>query len=152
MSLQPQPTDPIPDETQRVARAAFPKGNVYMRMRDELGEVYTDGSFAELFPRRGQPAESPGRLAWVTVLQFAEGLSDRQAAEAVRGRIDWKYVLGLELTDAGFDYSVLSEFRERLLTGEKEAALLERSVAQAKADAPTVILAETPISDRTGFE
>lgn len=132
MSLQPQPTGPIPDETQRVARAAFPKGNVYMRMRDELGEVYADGSFAELFPRRGQPAESPGRLAWVTILQFAEGLSDRQAAEAVRGRIDWKYVLGLELTDAGFDYSVLSEFRERLLTGEKEAALLEELLARLK--------------------
>lgn len=132
MSLQPQTTDPIPDETQRVARAAFPKGNVYLRMRDELGEVYTDGLFAELFPRRGQPAESPGRLAWVTVLQFAEGLSDRQAAEAVRGRIDWKYVLGLELTDPGFDYSVLSEFRERLLTGEKEAALLDELLARLK--------------------
>ncbi|HLF29240.1 MAG TPA: transposase [Anaerolineae bacterium] len=125
MSLQPQTTDLIPDETQRVAHAAFPKGNVYMRMRDEFGEVYTDGCFAELFPRRGQPAESPGRLAWVTVLQFAEGLSDRQAADAVRGRIDWKYVLGLELTDPGFDYSVLSEFRERLLTGQKESALLD---------------------------
>ena len=132
MSLQPQPTDPIPDETQRVAQAAFPKGNVYMRMRDELGEVYTDGLFAELFPRRGQPAESPGRVAWVTVLQFAEGLSDRQAAEVVRGRIDWKYVLGLELTDPGFDYSVLSEFRERLLTGEKEAALLDELLARLK--------------------
>jgi transposase len=132
MSLQPQPTGPIPDETQRVARAAFPKGNVYMRMRDELGEVYTDDPFAELFPRRGQPAESPGRLAWVTILQFAEGLSDRQAAEAVRGRIDWKYVLGLELTDAGFDYSVLSEFRERLLTGGKEAGLLEELLARLK--------------------
>ena len=125
MSLQPQTTDPVPDETQRVARAAFPKGNRYMRMRDELGEVYTDGLFAELFPRRGQPAKSPGRLAWVTVLQFAEGLSDRQAAEAVRGRIDWKYVLGLELTDPGFDYSVLSEFRERLVTGQTESALLD---------------------------
>src|SRR5512138_1510012 len=99
MSLQAQPFDPIPDETQRVARAAFPKGNVYMRMRDELGDLYPDCLFAELFPRRGQAAESPGRLAWVTVLQFAEGLSDRQAAEAVRGRLDWKYVLGLELTD-----------------------------------------------------
>jgi transposase len=132
MSLQPQRTNPIPDETQRVAHAAFPKGNVYMRMRDELGEVYTDSSFAELFPRRGQPAESPGRLAWVTVLQFAEGLSDRQAAEAVRGRIDWKYVLGLDLTDAGFDYSLLSEFRERLLTGDKEAALLEELLARLK--------------------
>jgi len=132
MSLQPQTTGPIPDETQRVARAAFPKGNVYMRMRDELGAVYTDGPFAELFPRRGQPAESPGRLAWVTMLQFAEGLSDRQAAEAVRGRIDWKYVLGLELTDPGFDYSVLSEFRERLVTGQKESALLDELLTRLK--------------------
>jgi len=103
MSFPPQTTEPVPDETPRVARAAFPKGNVSMRMRDECGEVYTDGSFADWFPRRGPPAESPGRLAWVTVVQVAEGLSDRPAAEAVRGRIDWKYVVGLELTDAGFD-------------------------------------------------
>ena len=132
MSLQPQSIDPIPDETQRVARAAFPKGNVYMRMHDELGEMYPDGLFADLFPRRGQSAESPGRLAWVTVLQFAEGLSDRQAAEAVRGRLDWKYVLGLELTDPGFDYSVLSEFRDRLLAGQKEAALLDELLTRLK--------------------
>ena len=132
MSLQAQPFDPIPDETQRVARAAFPKGNVYMRMRDELGELYRDDLFAELFPRRGQAAESPGRLAWVTVLQFAEGLSDRQAADAVRGRLDWKYVLGLELTDPGFDYSVLSEFRERIVTGQKEAALLDELLTRLK--------------------
>jgi transposase len=122
----------MPEETQRVAHAAFPKGNLYMRMRDELGEIYTDGTFAELFPGRGQPAESPGRLAWVTVLQFAEGLSDRQAAEAVRGRIDWKYVLGLELTDAGFDYSILSEFRERLVMGGKEQALLDELLTRLK--------------------
>ena len=90
MSLQPQSFAVIPEETQRIARAAFPQGNLYLRMRDELGAVYTDDPFAELFPRHGQPAESPGRLAWVTVLQFAEGLSDRQAADAVRGRLDWK--------------------------------------------------------------
>jgi transposase len=110
MSLQSQPSYPIPEDTRRLAQAAFPKGNLYMRMRDELGEIYQDATFAELFPSRGQRAESPGRLAWVTVMQYSEGLSDRQAAEAVRVRIDWKYVLGLELTDAGFDYSVLSEF------------------------------------------
>ena len=126
MSLQAQPTYPIPEDTQRIARAAFPKGNLYMRMRDEIGEIYADDTFAELFPGRGQPAQSPGRLAWVTVLQFSEGLSDRQAAEAVRGRIDWKYVLGLELDDAGFNYSVLSEFRERLVMGGKEQVLLEK--------------------------
>ncbi len=77
MSLQPQSSYPIPEETQRVAHAAFPKGNLYMRMRDELGEIYADGQFADLFPGEGQPAESPGRLAWVAVLQFAEGLTDR---------------------------------------------------------------------------
>ncbi len=105
---------------------------VYMRMRDELGELYHDQQFAELFPRRGRPAESPGRLAWVTVMQFAEGLSDRQAADAVRGRLDWKYVLGLELTDPGFDYSVLSEFRGRLLEGHKEQALLDELLTVLK--------------------
>jgi transposase len=126
MSIQPQKSYPIPEETQRVAHAAFPKGNVYMRMRDELGEVYQDRAFQALFPGKGQPAESPGRLAWVTVLQFSEGLSDRQAADAVRARIDWKYVLGLELTDEGFDYSVLSEFRGRLIAGRKEAMLLDQ--------------------------
>lgn len=132
MSIQLQATYPIPEETSRVAKAAFPKGNLYMRMRDELGELYHDHQFAELFPRRGQPAESPGRLAWVTVMQFAEGLSDRQAAEAVRGRLDWKYVLGLELTDPGFDYSVLSEFRGRLLAGQKEQALLDELLSALK--------------------
>jgi transposase len=103
-----------------------------MRMRDELGEIYQDGTFAELFPGRGQPAESPGRLAWVTVMQYSEGLSDRQAAEAVRARIDWKYVLGLELDDPGFDYSVLSEFRERLVSGQKEQVLLDELLVRLK--------------------
>jgi transposase len=132
MSLSPQTNYPIPEDTQRVARAAFPRGNLYMRMRDELGEIYQDASFAELFPGRGQRAESPGRLAWVTVMQFSEGLSDRQAAEAVRARIDWKYVLGLELDDPGFDHSVLSEFRERLVAGEKEQLLLDELLRRLK--------------------
>ena len=123
MSVQPQDRRPIPEETPRVARAAFPKGNLYMRLRDELGELYTDSQFTELFAIQGQPAESPGCLALVTVMQFAEGLSDRQAAEAVRARIDWKYALGLELTDPGFDFSVLSEFRMRLLEKQREAQL-----------------------------
>lgn len=79
----------IPEETKRVALAAFPKGSLAMRMRDELGTVYLDNQFSDLFPSRGQPAESPAILALVVVLQFAEGLTDRQAADAVRGRIDW---------------------------------------------------------------
>src|SRR5713101_4245927 len=115
MSLHPTSMTPVPEETARVARAAFPKGNRYIEMRDVLGTIYTDELFADLYPKRGQPAAAPWRLALVTVFQFLEGLSDRQAAEAVRGRIDWKYALGLELTDAGFDASVLSEFRSRLV-------------------------------------
>jgi transposase len=86
-----------------------------MQMRDVLGSIYTDEDFADLFPKDGQPAEAPWRLALVTVMQFVENLSDQQAAEAVRGRLDWKDLLGLELTDAGFDASVLSEFRARLI-------------------------------------
>jgi transposase len=95
MSLQPREIPPVPEETQRVARAAFPKGNVYVRLRDEIGTIFDDPLFAPWFPTRGQPAESPWCLALITVMQFVEGLSDRQAAEAVRARIDWKYALSL---------------------------------------------------------
>jgi transposase len=108
-----------------VAHAVFPKGNVFMRMRDALGPLYSNPQFASLFSHTGQPAEAPARLALVLVMQFAEGLADRQAADAVRSRIDWKYALGLELTDPGFDYSVLSEFRTRLIAGGVEPLLLE---------------------------
>jgi transposase len=125
MSLRVFPGSPIPEETIRVAHAAFPKGNVCMQMHDALGPIYSDEQFGALFSQTGQPAEAPARLALVLVLQFAEGLSDRQAADAVRGRIDWKYALALELTDPGFDASVLSEFRTRLIHGEAEHLLLE---------------------------
>lgn len=124
MSLKPQTISPVPEETARIARSAYPKGNVYMHMRDELGSIYEDESFAELFPNNGHPAEAPWCLALVTIIQFAEGLSDRQAADAVRGRIDVKYALSLELTDPGFDASVLSEFRARLIAGHAEEQLL----------------------------
>jgi transposase len=126
MSLRPEPIGPVPEETARIARAVFRRGNVYLELRDELGTLYEDQAFVSLFPTRGQPAEAPWRLALVTILQFAEGLSDRQAAEAVRSRIDWKYLLGLEINDAGFDYSILSEFRARLIAGRAEPVLLER--------------------------
>src|ERR687894_255351 len=132
MSLKPTPIGPVPELTAYVAHAAFPKGNPYLRLRDELGAIIRDDDFADLFPRRGQPALAPWRLALVTVLQFREGLSDRRAADAVRSRIDWKYLLGLELTDPGFDASVLSEFRSRLLAGEAEERLLERLLARCR--------------------
>jgi transposase len=133
MSLHPEPIGSIPEETARVAKAAFPKGNPYMKMRDEFGTFYQDEDFENLFPRRGQPAENPWRLALVMVMQFAEGLSDRQTADAVRARIDWKYALGLELSDPGFDYSILSEFRDRLLEGSAEDLLLDKMLERFKA-------------------
>jgi transposase len=132
MSLHPREALQVPAETARVARAIFRKGNVYMKMRDELGVLYQDRAFAALFSGRGQPAEAPGRLALVTIMQFAEGLTDRQAADAVRSRIDWKYALDLELTDSGFDYSVLSEFRSRVIAGGAEQQLLDLLLARFK--------------------
>src|SRR6266567_2122334 len=128
MSLKPQAVCPVPQETARVARAAYPKGNLYMQMRDVLGSIYTDEDFVDLFPKEGQPAEAPWRLALICIMQFLEGLSDRQAADAVRGRIEWKYLLGLELSDAGFDHTVLSEFRTRLLTQQSDQFLFETLV------------------------
>src|SRR3989440_7046334 len=133
MSLHPHTPYPVPADTQRVARAAFPHGNIYMEVADRLGTIYHDAQFAALFPTRGQPAEAPARLALVTILQFAEGLSDRQAADAVRSRIDWKYVLGLDLTDPGFHHTVLSEFRTRLVAGEAASHLLDALLTLARA-------------------
>jgi transposase len=111
MSLHPRTQYAVPAETARVAKACFPQGHPYLRLYDELGTLFCDQDFADLFPARGQPAVAPGRLAIVTLLQFAERLPDRQAADAVRSRIDWKYLLGLELTDPGFDHTILSELR-----------------------------------------
>jgi transposase len=124
MSLNPCPIAPIPEETTRVAHAAFPKGNRYMTMRDVLGVIYSDAQFTDLYRPVGQHGEPPWRLALVTLMQFSENLTDRQAADAVRGRIDWKYALGLALTDPGFDFSILSEFRTRLIAGTAEERLL----------------------------
>jgi transposase len=125
MCLHPRPVDPVPEDTARIARAAFPKGTPYMAMRDALGAIFEDEDFAHLFPRRGQPAMAPWKLALVTIMQFAEGLSDRQAADALRARIDWKYALSLELSDPGFDASVLCEFRGRLLEGGSDRLLFD---------------------------
>ena len=91
--LKPSPIEPVPEGTARVARAAFRKGNPLLKLRDELGGIFADADFADLFPKLGQPGLPPWRLALVTLLQFRENLPDRQAAEAVRARIDWKYLM-----------------------------------------------------------
>jgi transposase len=123
--MQPQPWPEVPAETARVARSAFRKGALAIRVRDVLGAWCDDEAFAGVYGVRGAPGISPAQLAVVTVLQFAENLTDRQAADAVRGRLDWKYCLGLGLEDGGFDFSVLSEFRSRLVAAGRERVILD---------------------------
>lgn len=132
MSLHPKSTYVVPDQTAQVARAIFPKGNAVMRLFDDLHMVVEDRDFADLFPARGRPAEAPVRLALATLLQLMEGLTDRQAADAVRTRIDWKYLLCLKLTDTGFDHTVLSEFRTRLLAHGAEHRLFDAVLELAR--------------------
>jgi len=132
MSFDAKRTHSVPDQTAQVARAIFPKGNPVMRLYDDLHMVIEDRDFADLFPTRGRPAEAPVRLALATLLQFMEGLTDRQTADAVRTRIDWKYLLCLELTDTGFDHTVLSEFRTRLLTHGAEGRLFKAVIDLAR--------------------
>src|SRR5215475_16014393 len=133
MSLHPQPIAPVPEQTVHGAAAAFPKGHPYLTLRDHLGTIFQDEDFAPLFPAWGYPGLPPWRLALVTLMQFRENLADRQAAEAVRARIDWKYLLSLELTDPGFDFSVLSEFRDRLLAGSAAELLLDKLLERCRA-------------------
>lgn len=126
MALQAHEPQAVPESTAQLAHKVFPKGHPYLTLRDKLGPLYSDAQFAELFPStRGRPAESPARLALVLVLEFMEDVSDAVAADLVRARIDWKYLLGLEIDDPGFDPSVLPEFRQRLVSGSAEWQLME---------------------------
>lgn len=129
MSLQPQGLEPIAEATRRLIQKSSPKGTVITRLRDALGPIYQDEAFVELFPKRGRPAEAPWRLALVTVFQAMENLPDRQAAQMVALRMDWKYALSLAPEDEGFDYSVLSQFRQRLIEQGAQDLVLEPLVA-----------------------
>jgi transposase len=134
MSLRPEPLPPIPDVTAAAVRAAFPKGNLYVDLRAEFGTLYTDQLFADLYPPEGRPVEvAPWRLALVVVMQYMEGLTDRQAADAVRRCMDWKYALSLDLYDPGFDFTLLHDFRERLLTHAAAQRLLDTFLTTCKA-------------------
>lgn len=128
MSLQPKGLPEIPVQTVAVARAAFPRGTLAMRLRDRLGEVFVDEPFTGAFGVRGAPGLPPAVLSLVTVLQFAENLTDRQAAGMAVRAIDWKYALGAELTDTGFDPTVLSRFRTRLADHGLERVVFDRLV------------------------
>jgi transposase len=130
MSLQPRRLPEVPADTTRAARAAFPRGGLAIRIRDELGEVWADQQFRGLYGARGKPGISPAQLMIVLVLAYAENLTDRQAADMARRAIDWKYALGLALEDPGFDFSVLSEFRARLVAGSMQTEALDVLLAR----------------------
>src|SRR5689334_6060450 len=133
MSVRPGLWPEVPGQTAVVARASFPRGSLAMRVRDHLGAWCQDADFAGLYEDGpGRPGLSPAQLMVVTVLQFAEDMTDRQAADAVRGRIDWKYCLGLQITDSGFDFSVLSGFRDRLLDGDAGRLPLDLLLARLR--------------------
>lgn len=132
--LKVQTIHSVPARTAFIARAALPHGNRYLTLRDELGSIFDNAMFTHLFSSRGRPAEAPWQLALVTIVQFAENLSDRKAAEAVRTRLDLKYLLGLELDDPGFHFSVLSRFRNRLIKGDAKHLLLDAIIELCKAE------------------
>lgn len=133
MSFNPSQFTVVPEDTARIAKAAFPTGNRYILLRDTFGELFESEEFKHLFHAEGRPAYDPARLALITTLQFAENLSDEEAANAVRARIDFKYLLALPLEDAGFDPSVLSEFRSRLVQNGAEQLLFDLLLARFRA-------------------
>jgi transposase len=134
MTLRPQPLPPIPEATAAAVQAAFPKGNLYVALRTEFGTLYDDQLFADLSPPAGRPVEvAPWRLALVMVMPYIEGLTDRQAADAVRRCMDWKYALSLDLTDSGFDCTLLHDFRHRLLAHAAGQRFLDAFLATCQA-------------------
>ena len=124
--LRQQSLGSVPEDTMRAVRAAFPKGHKYISIASTFEELYEYYDFNELYSELGQSAEHPARLAIVLILQFAEGLSDREAADSVRHNLLWKYLLRLPIDDPGFNFTVLSEFRERLITGGQEQLLFDK--------------------------
>src|ERR687884_691152 len=134
MTWRPHPLPPVPEATAAIVKAAFPKGNLYVDLRTEFGTLYAQDLFADLYADRGRPVEvAPWRLALVMVMQYIEGLTDRQAADAVRRCIDWKYALSLDLSDPGFDFTLLHDFRQRLLAHEAGQRFLDTFLAACKA-------------------
>jgi transposase len=134
MSLRPEPLPAIPDATVAAVRAAFPTCNLSVDLRAEFGTLYTDQLFTDLSPPEGRPvAVAPWRLALVLVMQYIEGLTDRQAAAAVRRCMDWTYALSLDLHDPGFDCTLLHDLRERLLAHDATQRCLDTFLTACKA-------------------
>lgn len=120
----------VPAKTAELAQKVFKRGNIYVQMRDDLGVIFENEMFRSLFSHVGRPAEAPGNLALILVMQYMEKLSDRQAAEQVGARIDWKYILGLKLEDEGIRYQILTDFRKRIVEGDKVEFLLNTILEQ----------------------
>lgn len=155
MSVRPRSGEQVPSLTAQIARASNPGGTTAMWVRDGLDGLWSDEDFVGWYPRDGRPGLSPAQLATVCVLQFLLDLSDRQAAEAVRCRIDFKHALAMEVDDPGFHHSVLSDFRERLTRDDRAGHLLDLALARLKQAGlvrerttqrtdPTHVLAEFP--------
>lgn len=125
MSLKPQPPREMPEETARIGNQLLASESPYRLVGEQLYAKYRDEDFVDLYPAEGQPGLSPVDLAFVTAFQYMEDLADRAAAEAVRLRLDWKYALHLPLEDAGFNFSVLSEYRARLVQHQAEGRVFE---------------------------
>lgn len=133
MSLSQQIENEIPAETARVGRASFRKGNQLMLLRDRFGALFAAEDFSDLYSWKGEEGINPVLLATTVVLQYVEGLSDVQAVKQVCGRIDWKYLFGVELDYAGFAASDLSEFRSRLVEQAAADRLFEKPLSRLKA-------------------
>jgi transposase len=132
MSLKPQPSRPMPEELVRIGAVLLPSDSPYRLIGDQLYAQYDNAAFADLYHAEGAPALPPVDLLFVLAFQGLEDLSDRQAAEAVRVRLDWKYALHLPLDYAGFDFSVLSDFRARLLAHDAHARLFDTLLGQLR--------------------
>lgn len=132
--LKPKLLPPIPDETKRLGEALYAPENIYRQIGDVFADAIRDEQFAEMYSTLGQPALSPAVLSLVSILQFLEHLSDRQTIVMLRSRIDWKYALHLDLDFAGFDSSVLCEFRQRLGTQGAQRLIFESLLAKLKAE------------------
>lgn len=133
MCLKTQSPWPMPEETGRIGKMLLEEKDPYRMIGNQLFEKWQEEEFADLYSREGKPGYSPVILAFVSVFQFMERLADRQAAQALRMRLDWKYALHLPLEDAGFDFSVLSEFRDRVIEGKAEQRVFEKLVQEIRA-------------------
>jgi transposase len=133
MCLKSQSPWSMPEETGRIGRMLLKGNDPYRLIGDRLFEKWEEEEFADLYAREGKPGYSPVILAFVSVFQFMERVADRQAAQALRMRLDWKYALHLPLEDSGFDFSVLSEFRDRLIEGNAAQRVFEKLVEEIRA-------------------